>query len=979
MSDDSKIPEQWLDDMLLRGERAAFRSADLRTIGMPVGGFGAGQLYLRGDGTPGRWWIFNRHHQTGYGGRCYRTYRPDAQVEQGFAVVYGEGPETRRLNAEDFDDVAFMGEYPLGLVRYADPDCPLEVELEAFSPFIPLNAQDSSLPATFFRVTLTNRSTHAVRAGVAGWLENAVCYHTAYGIGARRRTELLRDDGAAMVLHTVEPGPVPDVPDEPRPPEVLADFEGPDWGDWTAEGDAFGDGPASGTLPEQGEVAGFTGDGLANSFHGGNGPTGTLTSPEFTVSRRFIRFLIGGGDHAGETCINLLVDGEIVRTATGHNSERLEWDFWNVRDFEGRQARIEIVDSVTFGWGHILIDQIELADEPRCTRAVPLEQLHDYGSMALAMAHEPADAADRAGIVGSLSGTVAGLADTSDAAYAVTESRSAPLVAPLSRLQPGKSRAFTFVLTWFFPNHPHGRFYAQRFEDAADVARYVLHSRERLVGQTHRWHQAFYEDSTLPRWLLFRLHSTVGNLASGTCEWWGNGRFWAWEGVGSCHGTCTHVWNYAHAHARLFPGIARNIRERQDLGPAFDPDTGLVGFRGNRGYAADGQCGTILKCYREHLMSPDDDFLRRNWPRVKKALQFSMEKDGDRNGLIEGRQHNTFDINFYGPNTFVGSLYLGALRAGEEMGRRMGDDEFADECRRVFESGRRLTQENLWNGEYFIQRVDLAEHPRHQYGNGCLSDQLFGQGWAHQLGLGYLYDPGKVKRALRSVWRYNWQPDVGPHYARHRPSRYFAREGDAGLLTCTWPKGEYMAEGVRYKNEVWTGIEYQVAGHMIREGMVEEGLAICRAIHERYHPARHNPFNEVECGDHYARALASWGVYTSLLGFECDGPARHVGFAPRVTPDDFRAAFTAPEGWGSYAQTRSGGGQRSTIQVRWGRLRLKSLSLGAPPGPEEPEVTVQCGGEPVPADARLRDGRLSVRPKEELVLGAGDTLEVVLR
>ena len=111
----------------------------------------------------------------------------------------------------------------------------------------------------------------------------------------------------------------------------------------------------------------------------------------------------------------------------------------------------------------------------------------------------------------------------------------------------------------------------------------------------------------------------ISTLATGTCQWWANGRFWAWEGVGCCNGTCTHVWNYAHGMARLFPELERSARTKQDLGPAFDPKTGRVGFRGedpHSPYAADGQCGTVLKCYREHLMSKDDSFLKENWPRI---------------------------------------------------------------------------------------------------------------------------------------------------------------------------------------------------------------------------------------------------------------------------------------------------------------------------------------------------------------------------
>jgi len=416
----------------------------------------------------------------------------------------------------------------------------------------------------------------------------------------------------------------------------------------------------------------------------------------------------------------------------------------------------------------------------------------------------------------------------------------------------------------------------------------------------------------------------------------------------------------------------------QDSGEGFDSKSGLVGFRSNRAYAADGQCGTILKAYREHQMSTDDAFLKRNWPRIKKALEFSIARDGDDDGLLEGSQHNTFDINFEGANTFVGSLYLAALRAGEEMAREMGDEDFAKRCRKIFESGSRLTAERLWDGEYFIQLVDLEKHPKHQYAKGCLSDQLFGQGWAHQLGLGYIYPPERVKKALQSVWKYNWAPDIGAYNAAYKPERWFARSGEAGLFTCTWPKSPYLAAGVRYKNEVWTGIEYQVAGHMVYEGMVTDALAICRGIHERYHPARHNPFNEVECGDHYARAMASWGVYTALAGYEYDGPKGHLGFAPRLTPEDFRAAFTAAEGWGTFAQKRDGQIQSERIELRWGQLSLRSLAFTVPENFRPVKVFVIVGARPIKIDYMLKDGRLDITLKKKLILTENQVLNVII-
>jgi len=566
-----------------------------------------------------------------------------------------------------------------------------------------------------------------------------------------------------------------------------------------------------------------------------------------------------------------------------------------------------------------------------------------------------------------------------DAVYSVNRAKAGVVLAPAIELEPNARHTFTFVLAWHFPNHAQGHEYAGRFDNATEVAHYVLDNHDRLAGDTKEWHETFYEDSTLPRWLLFRLHSTVSNLATGTCQWWRNGRFWAWEGVGCCAGTCTHVWNYAHAPARLFPELERSARQMQDFGEGFDEERGLVGFRSNRAYAADGQCGTILKAYREHLCSADRSFLRRNWSRIRKALEFSIQQDENNDGLIENSQHNTYDINFMGPNTFVGSLYLAALRAGEEMAREMGDVQFAQRCQRIFESGSRLSVERLWDGEYFIQIVDLRKHPKYQYAKGCLSDQLFGQGWAHQLGLGYIYPAKNVRETLGSVWKYNWAPDVGPYNEAHAPERWFALPGEPGLFTCTWPKSAHIKEGVRYRSEIWTGIEYQVAGHMVWENMLTEALAICCGIQERYHPAQHNPFNEVECGDHYARAMASWGVYTALAGFEYHGPKGHIGFAPRITPENFRAAFTAAEGWGTFIQTRTASLQQERIDLRWGKLQVKTLAFAIPANWEAVDVAIRTTEGPVSSRSMQRNGRIEIELRQDLTLSKGQGLEIEIR
>jgi len=974
---DKKLSRSDVKRMFDRGRRLVWTGKDLETIGMPVGGIAAGQLYLRGDGTLAQWWIFNKHNFTGYGATCYRTYKPESPVDSGFAVVIRRDDkiEARKLD-RDFGRVEFAGEYPIGLVRYSDKKFPIKVEMEAFSPFIPLNAPDSALPATLFHITFENTSSQKVQTGILAHLENPVCINSAPSIHALRRSRITRDRGHTMIVQTAEKAPPPSEAERDRPKVVFADFEGPDYGDWKPTGEAFGKKPAGGTLETQNPVTGFLGKGLVNTFIDGDRPHGNLTSPPFDVSRKFINFLIGGGNYQGWTCMNLIIDGKLVRTAVGKNNEKLEWRFWNVEDLQGKSARLQIVDTASGGWGHINIDQIEFADKPQQMPAGRLEDLPDYGSLVLACRNQRCQTRV---VLDALGGAAAQFNTDPDITFPVSRRRTTAISTQPRQLAPGEKYTLTFALTWFMPNFKQGHEYANRFKSAAEVAHYVLDNHERLAGDTRKWHRTFYEDSTLPRWLLFRLHSTVCNLATGTCQWWKNGRFWGWEGVGCCAGTCTHVWNYAHAQARLFPELEKSTRQMQDFGEGFDEDSGLVGFRSNRAYAADGQCGTILKAYRDHQISPDNAFLKRNWPRIKKALQFSMKQDGNEDGLIENSQHNTFDINFEGANTFVGSLYLAALRAGEEMAKEMGDKDFAETCRKIFDSGSRLSVERLWDGEYFIEEVDLKKYPKHQYNGGCLSDQLFGQGWAELLGLGYIYPPEKVKKALESVWKYNWTPDIGPYNVDHKPERWFARKDEPGLFTCTWPKTPYLPDGVRYKNEVWTGIEYQAAGNMVAEGMVTEALAICDGIQRRYHPAKHNPFNEVECGDHYARALASWGVYTALAGYEYHGPKAHLGFAPKITPEDFRAAFTAAQGWGSFSQKRKRKTQHEQIDLRWGTLPLKSLAFEVPAKSKSVEVTIAAAGQSIPCEHTLKDGRLEITLKEKLTLKQDQMLTVTIQ
>jgi len=1001
---DKKLSPAWIQSLTARGERTWYAGNDLKTIGMPVGGVAAGQVYLSGDGRLIYWDIFNRNHNTGYGAINYKpgrlptevatptqVFEPALDLDQGFAVQIDgtNGPWARRLDRTGFRDVRFCGEYPIGIVEYREPGAPVEVTLEALSPFVPLDTEASTLPATLLHYTVRNTTGQVLRGALAGWIENKVCPYSADWYADRLERLNQRVNGSGITGLKCSVRPMPGTQSSPtRPPLAFADFEQSGYGDWTVEGEAFGTSPARGTLPNQQAVSGFRDAGLVNTYLGGDDRLqGRLLSPEFTIERPWISFLIGGGSHAGRTCMNLIVDGNTVKTAAGRDRELLEVANWPVQEWVGRQARIEIVDRESGGWGHVNIDHIEFRDEPAGRSFEDLSGMPDYGTMSLVSLGE-GDIATHLNVAESdlPNGLFQSPPDVTESKSSLDTRMRGGVTVPF-QLAPGESRVFNFSVTWCFPNMHRenrrvGNAYARRFADATEVARYLAREHAPLVRATRLWHDTYY-DSTLPWWLLDRLHSTVSTLATATAQWWENGRFWGWEGCGCCHGTCGHVWNYEHAMARLFPELERSVRELQDFAPGagFNPSTGAIGFRGDSDFwAGDSQGGYILKAYREHLCSRDAAFLRRNWPHIRKSLEFLIAQDGDADGLIEGRQHQTYDQDYYGANTFVGALYLGALRAGESMALELGELDFARRCREIFESGQRGSMEQMFNGEYFIQTVDLKQHPDWQYANGCLADQLFGQGWAHQVGLGYLFPEESVLQALTSIWKYCWAPDVKPQNDAHKPERWFAYPGEAGLFTCTWPNSRHLGpKSTRYRDEIWTGIEYQVANHMAWEGMITEALAICRAVHERYHPSKRNPWNEIECGDHYARAMASWGVLISLAGFEYDGPAAKIGFAPRLTPDDFKCAFTAAEGWGSFTQKWGGGELKAEIEVKWGRLRLSELRLRLPDRAQLVSARVAVGAEVLSATPDQAGQMVRLTLDRPAVIAAGQNIELQLQ
>jgi non-lysosomal glucosylceramidase len=968
---DKMLSPDWVKSLFARGTPEVYRGEALHTIGMPIGGICAGHVELSGDGMLKNWWLDGR------------TF----SLQQGFALrtVTGGRTDVRLLNQHDFPGVTFRGEYPIARLEYADPAAPIQTRLEVFSPFIPLHAEDSCLPATVFHFTLQNTSNAPVEATLAGGLQNGVCLYRRLALPGTRRNRVTRAPNLSVLSCTAEPGPAE--PASARPDVVFEDWTREDFAGWTVAGTAFGSKPLDRKAAEKafsnpgGPAVGV----VTSDVPGRTGSsTGTLTSAPFAISRRYVNVWLGASDLPGQTCVNLLVDGQPVQSRAGLGQRRLSPVFFDVSAYEGRRATLQIVDSATTPQSFIGVGRIFFSDFPG--ENVPMERLADFGSMALSLLGPPAELALAKGSIG-FDGT-----PTDDASVPL----SGMLTGTLGRtvhLQPGESTEIVFLVSWHFPNltldklGDVGRLYTKRFNSATWVAEYVALNFERLAEGTRLWRDTWY-DSTLPFWFLDRTLINASTLATSGCYLFANGRFYAWEGGASCcPGTCTHVWQYAHSVARLFPELERDTRERVDLGIARNPASGVIGFRAefDSKLAVDGQAGTILRIYREHQMSADSAFLQRNWDKIKQVYQPLFALDADADGILEGAQMNTLDQPWYGQISWMSSMYVAALRAGERMAMEMGDAAFAGRCRQIAENGTKNISARLFNGEYFFNIVDPARLDTVNSGDGCHIDQVYGQSWAFQVGLPRVLPEKETRSALRSLWKYNFSPDAGAYFTAHKQGRKgFVNAGDAGLIMCTFPRPDWdyqkacggnSSHGFAYYlNETWTGNEYQVAGHMLWEGMALEGLAIVRAIHDRYNAIKRNPWSEVECGSHYSRAMASHGAFIAACGYEYHGPRGHIGFAPALTPENFRAPFTAAEGWGTYAQTIAAGKLQASLEIKTGRLRLRTVSLRLDGAAAQPGAKASLNGVPLAVSCARADGRWQLTFPTDVLIAARQKL-----
>ena len=888
---------------------------ELRYIGMPVGGIGCGTLYLSGDGRLWMWDIFNltenylgQHRLSkDYVATEKTTYPVNASkglpaTEAGRGSVYIEPFDSTKTLGRDpkqgflvsikyenqdaeiirsldssgnWTDIEFLPTYPVGKVKYIDKNLGLNITLEAFTPFIPLNEDDSSIPTTIMSFSVENTGPVNVEVSLLGWLENRIA-------------------------------PI--------------------------SGDQYKDGKRINQAFEKEKHRGFRA-----SLQPGS------AKPHYDV-------------------------GEMALTA------------------------------------------LDLKAEVYLDITLPLTKL-------------PATPAPK--------DTVASKS-TTEGSPLIGGVKSTKLIAP------GQKGEFNFVVAWYFKNfeigyqlrtfdaagepksnlagNDNGRYYGEKFTDVLNVCDYIANNFKRLSDTTRLWVDLWYNQSTLPYWFAERTLCNVSTLATSTTLRLKSGRMWAFEGIvenWGGHGTCTHVYLYAQGASRLFPALERYNREHVDLGAAFLDMTappyngrpewmiydGGVQYRGEGSseVAIDGQAGVILRCYREHQMAPSVNFLKNTWPRIKRATQFLFRQDTSNNGLVDTQLLNTLDARWAGEMGWTSGLTIAAVEAARRMAKDMADAEFEAKCKAFVDLGNDHMVEKLFHSDrdnfgWFIQVPPKEGDFSTTLGsyNTCHIDQVLGQSWAHQVGLGRLWDRQKTLTALKTLMHFNYVLDVSDYVSMPHPPRPYALPGEAGMVMNSNPSHEdnpyHNTDSIflMYMRECMTGFEHQVAAHLMAEGMVEDSFTVTKAIHARYHPKKRNPFNEIEWGSHYGRAMASYGSFITACGFTHHGPNGYIGFAPKFNQASFKAPFTSASGWGTYEQKtqEEPNTQQHVLKVYYGSLTISSIGLPAVNGKGLTRAYVTSPRWPLTTKVALdlpdQDGNFLIKLPRALTLKTGDALSIKL-
>lgn len=805
---------------------------NLRCVAMPLGGIGTGSIAIGGDGFLKQWQITNTIKHNAFVPNSFFAIsikKPNdtiitkalhcSEVHEGSGFKPAKSVSDYRVTStmkemfdilQGVDSIEFIGEYPIAFLKYHDSEIPVEINLTAFNPLIPLDEKNSGLPLIIFQFDLKNISQEPIEILLSGTLMNFIGWD---GFKTLSGNENLLFGGNVNILRQIE--------------------------DWN-------------------------------------------------IIQMKSKSVLKNDKRYGDLTL-AIKDPNALSTRAWDNLH----SFWSTLSSKG-----EFINSNE-------------------------EEMSPLGKTWM----------------GSLG--------------------------KKTILKQGESDQVTFILAWNFPNRlvdwtdstlmnydklPDlktefwiGNNYSNYFDTSLDVINYANNNWNYLLEKASQFHDNLFS-MTLPKDIITSISAPMSTIRSPTSFWIKDGTFHSFEGCcgasttkssgGSCPLDCTHVWNYAFSLAKLFPSLERTMRATEFK---IQNEKGYIPHRSvlplylpqlenttEMPPAIDGMFGMILKIYRDYLLTGDEDYLEKSWPRIEKLMNYVLRNfDEKLRGVIHGSQPNTYDCELFGINTFIGTLYLTTLLACEKIAQKLGSLEWKEKFRKAFNSGSALLDSECWNGEYYIQKYDDNQIREFQYGEGCHSDQLLGQWWAFNLGFGYILPAKHVDKAIESIIKYNFKDTLEDV----KQFRIFASPQDSGLLNCTWPYGNKPENPIRYGNEVWTGIEYEVSSLCFYLGRIEEGLKIIDAIRKRYDGTHRNPWNEVECGDHYVRAMASWTLLPALTGVHYDVELKQFKIAPKTYNDYFSTFFITSKAWGKIIFKDSKNISTFSLLISHGELELNSLNL----------------------------------------------------
>jgi uncharacterized protein (DUF608 family) len=797
----------------------------LDRIAFPVGGMGAGMFCLEGTGAISHMSVRNRPEI--YNEPCMFAAISLKGIDNGSLVIEGEVPDWKKFGQPDsgngsggttyglprFEEASFLARFPFADVNLKDPGLPLEVRITGWNPFIPTDADNSSLPVGGIEYSFKNKGNTRVEA--------VFSYNSVNFMAQQNGKAFIKPLSNGFVLS--ESG-------AKDKPETKGDFA------------IFTNEP--GTIVDHCWFRGGWWDPLTITWNTilktetRNTPPTDQPAPGASL---YVPFTLGPGETRE---IRLMMAWYVPDSNLKYGTDSKE-------------------------------DTTEECDDPNCSCKDP------------------------------------------------------------------------FYKPW----------YSGKFKGIEEIVNYWKTNYDDLNKKSRLFCESFYSN-TLPPEVTEAVAANLTILKSPTVLRQPDGKLWNWEGCsdnsGCCAGSCEHVWNYAQAIPHLFPKLERTLRETE-FGPNQDKE-GHQTFRSalpirpvaTTFYAAsDGQPGGIMKVYRDWHISGNNEWMKKIYPKVVQSMDYCITTWDPRNtGTLEEPHHNTYDIEFWGPDGMCTSFYLGALKAISEMGRSLGEDVAKYEA--LYEKGKKVIETDLYDGEYFIQKIkwqglnspdpvkasegswssDYSEEakvllqkegPKYQYGTGCLSDGVLGAWIGEACGLKNILDSTKVKSHLNSVYKYNFRKSLANHSNPQRPS--YALGNDGGLLICTWPKGGMLSLPFVYSNEVWTGIEYQVASHLMMMGEVDKGLNIVKTARDRYDGRVRNPFNEYECGHWYARALSSYALLQGLTGVRYDALTQTLHFDSRF--GDFTSFISTETGFGNIG-LKDG---KPFIKVAYGEIVVKDFNI----------------------------------------------------